>query len=266
MTLTREEEKAFFLLMGISGRGVNPGDEESLKRAFRSKAKRAHPDLAARLGKDPQLMQKHFMELNDAFNILMERLQREPPSYTVCRGSRSKSETPRAPFKEKRASSRAPWGTQKEENRGERDTGGQKKKTSDQGDFYFSGRTPNRNLRFAEYLYYSGVISWMDLVNALVWQYRNRPKIGEMATQEGLLSFEDVLEIIREKKQGELFGEAALRIGYLKRVQLNSLVRKQKKLGIPIGHYFISSRKMSKETLYKKLSEYRRHNTIFDAK
>ncbi|MDA3956662.1 hypothetical protein [Oceanispirochaeta sp.] len=263
MTLTREEEKAFFLLMGISGQGVNPGDEVSLKKAFRTKAKKAHPDLAVGLGIDPRIMQQRFQELNDAFNILMERLQKEPLPYTVCKKTPSKPDEPDRSVRAKNREAYKENISQKKSGRVKSDFTEKKKGTKDSGDFFYSGKTPARNLRFAEYLYYSGTISWTDLVQALVWQYRNRPKIGEMASETGLLVFEEILEILKEKKFGELFGEVAVRLGYLNRTNLTSLVREQKKLGLPIGHYFLSSHKMTQNILYKKLSENRRHNILF---
>jgi len=272
MALTTEEQKAFFLLMGISGQGVNLTDEVSIKRAFRHKAKKSHPDLAVRLGKDPRMMQLRFQELNEAFNILMERIQKEqkgafsgfrqspgntPAEEPFSRKGKDRSKTSNRGFRSYKNSFKTEH---------DKDSPGAEKKDrkSDPGDFYFNGKTPGRNLRFAEYLYYSGTISWTDLVQALVWQYRNRPKIGEMATESGFLDFEDVLNIIKAKKHGELFGETAIRLGFLNREDLTFLIRKQKQLDLPIGRFFLDSSKMSKEALYKKLHENRRHNSIYD--
>ena len=294
MTLTTEEQKAFFLLMGIPGQGVNAADEDSLKKAFRNKAKNSHPDMAVSLGKDPRLMQIRFQELNDAFNILMERIQKEKSSYKIYapprppRSTQTRTNQGRNPHsrktgssarkaskKTKTAESAAYSSAQKQKQNqhsarrraassASASASGKKKARAFGDDMYYSGRTPARNLRFAEYLYYSGSISWTDLVHALVWQYRNRPKLGELATTSGLLCFDDVIEIIKLKKNGELFGEAALRLGYLDAVKLDALVRKQKMLGLPIGRYFTAEGKMSQEDLYKKLMEMRRHNIIFE--
>ncbi len=261
MTLTAEEQHAFFLLMGIPGQGVDLCDEDSLKKAFRSKAKKSHPDMAARMGKDPRLMKLRFQELNDAFNILMERVRKDQisPSNGPVRtpsAGRPASPRPEAPgadtFKtsQKRAKSEP---VRRTESRTEEEPQKQK-------DIFYKGKVPSRHLRFAEFLYYSGHISWTDLVQALVWQYRNRPKLGELAMETGVLDFAEVLEIIRQKKSNELFGEAAVRLGYMNSVKLNTLVQEQKKIGLPIGNYFTSSRRMDDETLRKKLAENRRHN------
>lgn len=285
MTLTAEEQKAFFILMGIPGKGVDLCDEESLKKAFRNKAKKSHPDLAAHMGKDPRLMKLRFQELNDAFNILMERVQKEQTPYTArsadpvrpkpaarpaakptakptakkrtTASSRSSDQT--AQSKKKSAKATPQRGTSSVK-RDRKPAAAGKKKSEE---IFFSGKTPGRNLRFAEFLYYSGYISWTELVQALVWQYRNRPKLGELATESGLLDFAEVLDIIRAKNPYELFGEAAVRLGYLSPSKLDNLVREQKKMGCPIGHYFTSSNLMTTDTLHKKLSENRRHNFHF---
>ena len=273
--------------MGIPGQGVNPADEDSLKKAFRNKAKNSHPDLAVSLGKDPRLMQLRFQELNDAFNILMERIRKEkstfkvhsPPRQTRSAQNRSSQArkagpTARKASKKTRTTESGAFAADQRhaQNTARRkaassasgSASGKKKARAFGDDIYYNGRTPSRNLRFAEYLYYSGSISWTDLVHALVWQYRNRPKLGELATSSGLLCFDDVLEIIRLKRNGELFGETAVRLGYLDGEKLDALIRKQKKLGMPIGRYFTAEGKMSQEDLYKKLTELRRHNIIFE--
>jgi len=49
------------------------------------------------------------------------------------------------------------------------------------------GGLPPRPLRFAEYLYYSGRISWADLAEAISWQRRAGRKIGRWFIERGLI-------------------------------------------------------------------------------
>jgi hypothetical protein len=51
---------------------------------------------------------------------------------------------------------------------------------------------PPRSLRFAEYLYYTGRISWADLAEAIAWRRRAGRRIGQWFVQRGLLGAEDV--------------------------------------------------------------------------
>jgi hypothetical protein len=49
------------------------------------------------------------------------------------------------------------------------------------------GGLPPRPLRFAEYLYYSGRISWSDLAEAIAWQRRAGRRIGHWFVERGLI-------------------------------------------------------------------------------
>lgn len=49
------------------------------------------------------------------------------------------------------------------------------------------GGLPPRPLRFAEYLYYAGRISWADLAEAIAWQRHAGRRIGQWFVERGLL-------------------------------------------------------------------------------
>jgi hypothetical protein len=51
---------------------------------------------------------------------------------------------------------------------------------------------PPRPLRFAEYLYYAGRISWADLAEAIAWQRRAGRRIGHWFVERGLIAQGDV--------------------------------------------------------------------------
>lgn len=46
---------------------------------------------------------------------------------------------------------------------------------------------PPRPLRFAEYLYYAGRISWADLAEAIAWQRHAGRRIGQWFVERGLI-------------------------------------------------------------------------------
>ena len=58
-------------------------------------------------------------------------------------------------------------------------------------------RPPSRRVRLAEYLYASGRISWECLLEALVWQQRQRPRprIGEFFVRRGLATAAEIATI-----------------------------------------------------------------------
>ena len=113
---------------------------------------------------------------------------------------------------------------------------------------------------FGQYLYYSGIISWRTLIDAITWQRMQRPRIGQIAMGWGLLTSHDVKTILSERTLNERFGECALRIGYITSFQHIALIGRQRKLQRPIGEYFVMSGHLSGGQLLHLLNRHRMHN------
>jgi hypothetical protein len=126
--------------------------------------------------------------------------------------------------------------------------------------FFYQAPMPKRKFRFAEYLFYSGLIDWTTLIGSIVWQYRIRPKFGEIAVSLSLLKKEDIFAILRNKKWDEKFGVAALRAGKISQGQLQSVLYKQKLYNKPIGKYFVEMNILKEEEVQKLLYEHSLHN------
>ena len=56
---------------------------------------------------------------------------------------------------------------------------------------------PKTEMRFAQFLYYSKKIDWNTFVQALSWQWKNRPRLGEIAVEKGYLKHADIITILR---------------------------------------------------------------------
>ncbi|TAH54439.1 MAG: hypothetical protein EWM51_06745 [Treponema sp.] len=121
---------------------------------------------------------------------------------------------------------------------------------------------PPIRLRLGEYLYYTGRIDWTTFFGAISWQIRNRPKIGDIALSLGMLELEDILEIIRQRRPGELFGETAVRLGLLEAYDLLILCGRQRLLNRPIGTFFIKEGILSEKDLVEAVVRLNRHNFI----
>ena len=68
---------------------------------------------------------------------------------------------------------------------------------NEEGRFY-KARIPKRKLRFAEYLYYTGIISWNTLIDAIVWHKRQKNRIGNYFIQKGILDTNELtMKIIK---------------------------------------------------------------------
>jgi len=111
-----------------------------------------------------------------------------------------------------------------------------------------------------EYLYYSGIIPWKTIIEALVWQYRQRPRVGEIAVEMSYIDRDTIIKVIKNMRFREKFGETCLRMGFLTQFQLNIIIGNQKKIDKPIGKYFIEQNCLSQNEIIKLLEENRKHN------
>ena len=265
LTMSREEEKALLLLMGVTV----AFDEQSLKKAYRRKVMVSHPDRAHTLGKDPAKMQVQFQEINDAFQLLLDKIRKDNSlitrsSYRKNRAGAYKHPSGTGRKQQSRRGTSSAGSYKARQGKSARPEGSTKKyhrRNAAPGQFY-KGILPPKILRFAEYLYYTGEISWEELIHAIVWQYRNRPKLGELAESMGFLDNRQVLQIIKKRKLTETFGHAAVRLGMVERKTLDQLVRAQRMIGLPIGKYFTDRDIFSEEQLQQKLMSFRRHNYL----
>ena len=109
-------------------------------------------------------------------------------------------------------------------------------------DHYWHSGLPARTLRFGEYLYYSGRISWMQLIRALVWQAGQRPRFGQLAEQLGYLTPGTVTESLSHRRPDERIGEAALRMHLMSALQHQVVLLAQTSGRRRIGDFFLESR------------------------
>jgi hypothetical protein len=220
-----------------------PGWRSELRAAWRRRVLETHPDRAAVLGRSEAELQREFRSVSEAFALLESYAgaagatpapQRpragpvvtpSPPRGTV-RPPPPRSAGPRRPAEPPpRAPPRPPMPPVAEAAEG-------------------SGpRLPRRRLRLAEYLYYSGRVGWQDYVAAVAWQRGQRPAIGRLAVELGLLGQRDVSDLLERRRrdgaQAEPFGEFAVRRGFLTRTQLLAVVGRQKQGERRIGQYFM---------------------------
>jgi hypothetical protein len=121
---------------------------------------------------------------------------------------------------------------------------------------------PKRKLLIGQFLYYSGLISWQTLIDAIVWQRKQRPRIGEIALEWKMLSVKDVQRILQWKRLNEKFGERAVILGYLNRFELMALLGKQRNLNYPLGEYFVRHKILRVKELEFMVERHLTHNKM----
>ena len=128
-----------------------------LKAAYRSLALNTHPDRAAVLEADRDILAEQFHSVHRAYRLLLPYVCGEEPVPPL-------EPTPMHP--RSRAGGSAAHGRRRTA------------RTNRRRAFYYAGRVPAWELRFGQFLYYRRCIPWDALIQALVWQRRQRPLLG----------------------------------------------------------------------------------------
>ena len=73
-----------------------------------------------------------------------------------------------------------------------------------------------------------GLISADQFVQAVEWQFEQRPRLGRVALETGKLTMKQVFAILEEQTvNGKLFGDTAVDLGFLTKRQVTSLLKLQ---------------------------------------
>ncbi|MDX9785202.1 MAG: J domain-containing protein [Desulfobacterales bacterium] len=239
---------------------------EEIKKEFRKKALLFHPDRAILLGKSRGLLEKKFKEITDAYGILKAALADD---YLIVRSpfvpkpnmGYHRAETVSRPSPPKAAphsgkASPASAGTRP------KDTSASPRPFQRQHrqSFFFKGTLPRRKLRLGEYLFYKRVITWHTLIQAIVWQHRVRPRLGQIALDLNYMDPQDVYAILKNRRFREPFGRAAVRLGFLDDYRRFVLLGRQRSFNLPLGKFFIDARILDKAAIDQHILENRLHN------
>lgn len=203
-----------------------------LKAAYRKKALESHPDRARVLGVSEDLMVEQFKQVLWAYEKLCSVVMGEEVFQQNIK-TEHHAARPRS------RSARTAYGDQPH---------------------YYQGIIPRRRLRIAEYLYYSGNIPWHLFIKAITWQRMQRPTIGRLAIEMGMLSEFEVQRILKNRRIGEKFGECAIRLGYISPFRLKALLGRQAMLQPRIGRYFVENGILAKGFLHRMLFKMKEHN------
>ncbi len=214
----------------LTGEFLKNLEPPALRTAYRRKVFETHPDRAKVLGLSEAALNRRFQQVTSAYEVLNPLVHAEERFIIRDRtGFRQprRANTPSRP---------APT------------------------DHFFKGNLPERELLMGQFLFYSGAISWKTLIDAIVWQRRQRPRLGEIARQWRMLSEDDVGRILRGRGFKEKFGACATRKGFISNFQLMALIGKQRRLQRPIGEYFVERRILTPKQMERMIRMAQTHN------
>jgi len=234
---------AYHVIFGSAGcfsvdllRHLNP---TALKTAYRRKAFETHPDRSLIVGKMENEMSNCFVEVTLAYQTLQSALKNFHSNGSGYDNRFTKE------FNKRTANT---------VNR------------NDATDFFYKGRIPKRKLLIGQFLYYSGIVSWKKLIEAISWQKMQRPPIGQIAMKWGILSEYDIQALLKrrslERNFHKRFGEYALLKGYITSYELLAILGKQRMLHRPIGEYFIEKRILPAHNMDRMIEKLRTHNNL----
>lgn len=185
------------------------------RSAFRDLAKAHHPDRHAGSSAQNRSQQtERFREIRQAYELISEFLAKRPHSHP-------NSPTSPAPSRASHEGANPSYRRRPQPSQGR------------------TSPVPAIPLEFGMYSYYLGKVSYQQLIEALVWQRRQRPSLGAIARKWGWLSEAGVAQILGHRGHAVRFGKKAIELGYLKPYQVEALLRHQRSQQQRIGRYFV---------------------------
>lgn len=217
------------------------------KSAYRKKAKETHPDLFHDQDRAIQQRQANrFREISNAYEILNRFLkEREKGLWSQSTYAAARPVRP-ASYQERTSRPQA----------------APKKNRTD----FYHGPIPFHVLDIGRYLYYSGLISYWSLIEAVTWQRKQRPLIGSVAMQWGWLNAETIKQIATSHSLNGRFGERAIRLGLLTSFQVNTILYYQRTLQERLGTYFVQQHLLTAEQVELQASGMMKHNALVIAR
>lgn len=215
------------------------------RTAFRSQAKTHHPDAHA--SSSPQIRKQQterFREIRQAYDLINNFLEkrhhnrqatsnRRPPQAATRKSPQSTPHWGRTPSRQRKQ--------QKPHSR--------------------PSSIPAIPLEFGMFTYYQGKVTYQQLIEALVWQRRQRPTLGAIAQKWGWLSEAKVAQVLGHRGHAIRFGKKAVELGYLRPLQVDALLQHQRSLHKRIGQYFIEKGLLTKEEADRISESLKSHNS-----
>ncbi len=115
-------------------------------------------------------------------------------------------------------------------------------------------------MQFGMYLVDNGVISCEEFFEAVKLQLHSRPQLGALAIDTRRLSFRQVSRVLREQcdEPNQMFGEIAVRLGYLSEEELSTLLDEQAARELPLDEVLVEHGFLSREAVEYHFTEFRR--------
>ncbi len=207
------------------------------RSAFRNQAKTHHPDgYASSSAQVREEQTERFREIRQAYELIIEFLEKRPRGQQAAPAWAPES----AAAHQGRRPGRRP---------------------SQQKPHVRQSAIPAIPLEFGMYSYYQGRVTYQQLIEALVWQGRQRPALGAIAQKWGWLAEARVTQILGHRSYAMRFGKKAVELGYLDQYQVDALLKYQRSLQQRIGRYFVERGLLTEEEADQISQDLASHNS-----
>jgi hypothetical protein len=216
----------------------------AVHNAYKKMAMDSHPDRACHLGVSRAILESRFKEVNNAYTVLSDYVENRSAS-SINRPAAARKNTWHS-SRNGRNHYNAGGGDSQQSGRSHDE------KTTDTVSRGRSGQAgrhptaegahflPGEELMLGQFLFYSGIITLNTLVEAIIWQRKQRPSFGRIAMEWRILKQQDILDILKKRLPREKIGDCAHRLGYINNIQYKAILLKQRNLQKPIGSFFIT--------------------------
>ncbi len=230
---------------------------DAVQASYRKRAFEVHPDRAAALGLSPTLATDRLRRVTEARGLLLAHLAATAPAAPMVFVSAPPLADEPRPFTPTPFTSMPLGATAELEDvaLGEASSG-----TPEGPRRLHVGAVPTRRLLLGQFLYYSGKVSWRELVEAVLWQRALRPRLGELLVRLGMLSAEQVDELLVARGKRSTLGARAVQEGLLDDRQLRRVVSLQQRLQRPLGGYFVEAGILRNAELRSLVRHQQQHN------
>lgn len=276
-----ELHKAYNIIFGEDPRGTGLIlEREALARTFRDRAYQFRPDRAKELGRSRKELQEALKSVALAFDFLADVVG---PAKSVwvqpCVDDKNPNEVrawaPRsAPASSVKLNPPAPSPEIEQATRRIKDAVERLKAHTES--LAKNARSPqpaqvkareatapatspadSKTMILGRHLHRQGLITLRQLIAAVAWQRAQRPAVGQIARSWGVLTEDQILEVLREKDRGELFCAYAVRKGMMTPFQRLAVVGRQRVMQKPIGNYFIQQGILTEEQIEEEVERLR---------
>ncbi len=237
-----------------------------IKSAYRTKALETHPDRAKLLGINEHVLAMKFNEISRAYKDLYEFICCDRgPSTGFMKNRPRQRYTASQNNNSDRTGQKYTYSGKKDKGfYSEKKTQGSREKNGPENTGEPKGKNTrwiikNHKLLFGQYLFFSGLITFSTLLDAIFWQRKQRDLYGKIALNWGIINPDDILTILRGRKPLEKFGDCALRLGFINQLQHRAILFKQSKMQKKLGEYFVKNGIISRGDLQRFLLEYKKY-------